>query len=129
VDTGLFEVDATASHEQVPKLAQETLALLAHLRDEPPSVAELEKAKRRYRWDLEASLDDADAMAGWFGGTSLFFRPASFEEKLARLSQVTPESVREVARQIFRPERLTAVCVGRLGKRRAAELKAIVESF
>ena len=29
----------------------------------PPSPEELEKAKRRYRWDLEASFDDPDALA------------------------------------------------------------------
>jgi predicted Zn-dependent peptidase len=129
VDTGLFEVDGTAGHANVPRLVRESLALLGRLRDEPPTVEELDKAKRRYRWDLEASFDDPDAMAGWFGGTELFYAPLDFDDKLARLASVTPESVQAVARHVFRPERLTVACVGLLRKRDEAEVRRIVESY
>src|SRR5262249_15436603 len=123
------EIDATCGHDQVPRLVKEALALLGRLRDELVTDAELDKARRRYRWDLESSFDDTDAMAGWFGGTSLFYPPTTLEEKVARLQAVTPDSIRQVARLIFRPERLTVACVGRTGKRRVAEVKSIVESF
>ena len=134
VDTGLYEIDASCGHDHVPRLVKEALALLGRLRDEAPSVDELDKAKRRYRWDLEASFDDPDAMAGWFGGTALFYPPSSFEDKVARLQAVTPDAIQQVARKIFRPERLTVVSVGgQKGKKRASdlivELRAIVESF
>jgi predicted Zn-dependent peptidase len=108
---------------------EEALAVLTRLRLEPPSAAELDKARRRYRWDLEASYDDPDAMAGWLGGTSLFYEPNTLEDKMARLAEVTPEAVSRVAQDIFRRERLTVVCVGRIGKRRVAQVAAIVESF
>jgi predicted Zn-dependent peptidase len=129
VDTGLYEIDAQCSHDHVPRLTSEGLALLARLRDEPPSAAELDKARNRYRWDLEAAEDDPDSMAGWLGGTSLFFEPQSLEDKTARLAAVTPEAVSAVARMIFRRERLTVVCVGRMGKKRVQSVKSIVESF
>jgi predicted Zn-dependent peptidase len=129
VDTGLFEIDGSSAHANVPALIRESLALVARLRDEPPSDDELEKAKRRYRWDLEGSFDDTDAMAGWWGGTELFYRPASFEEKVERLRRVTPESVRQVAQKVFRPERLTVACVGLLGDKRVKEVRSIVEAF
>jgi predicted Zn-dependent peptidase len=129
VDTGLYEIDAQCGHEQLPRLVEEGLSVLTRLRDEPPSAAELEKARRRYRWDLLASYDDPDAMAGWWGGTSLFYPPTTLEEKMDRLQAVTPESVSAVARHLFRRERLTVVCVGRTGKRRVADVKSIVESF
>jgi predicted Zn-dependent peptidase len=129
VDTGLYEIDATCGHDHLARLVEEGLAVLTRLREEPPSLAELDKARRRYRWDLEATQDDPDSMAGWQGGTSLFYPPTTFEEKMARLQAVTPDAVREVARQIFRPERLTVVCVGRTGKRRIAQVEAIVKAF
>jgi predicted Zn-dependent peptidase len=129
VDTGLFEIDGTAGHANLPSLVRESLALLARLRNEPPEIEELNKAQRRYRWDLEHSFDDPDAMAGWWGGTELFYRPSSFEEKVERLRRVTPESVSAVAQKIFRPERLTVACVGHLTKKREGEVRAIVESF
>jgi predicted Zn-dependent peptidase len=133
VDTGLYEVDANCRHEHVPRLVDEALKLLARLRDEAPTPDELDKARRRYRWDLEASFDDPDAMAAWMGGWSLFSDrlgpPPSFDERVARLHSVTPDAVCEVARRLFRPERLVVVCVGRIGKRRAAEVRGIVENF
>ncbi len=36
---------------------------------------ELAKARVRYRYETLASIDDAAAMAGWFGGTALYYRP------------------------------------------------------
>jgi predicted Zn-dependent peptidase len=129
IDAGLYEIDGATAHENVAELVREALGLLGRLRDAPPGDEELDKARRRYRWDLEHSFDDPDAMAGWWGGTELFFGPTSFDEKLARLERVTPDSVRAVARRVFRPERLTVACVGRLPARRAAEVRRIVERF
>jgi predicted Zn-dependent peptidase len=129
VDTGVYEIDAQCGHDHLPRLVKEGLAVLTRLRDEPPTMAELDKARRRYRWDLESSYDDPDAMAGWLGGTSLFYPPQTLDEKMARLDAVTPEAVSQVARHLFRPERLTVVCVGRTGKRRVSDVRSIVESF
>ena len=129
VDTGLFEIDGTAHHSNVPALVKEALEVARRLRDELPDDSELDKAKRRYRWDLERTFDDADAMAGWWGGTELFYKPTTFEEKLERVRRVTPESVREVARRVFRAERLTVTCVGRLSKKRQAQVARIVDQF
>jgi predicted Zn-dependent peptidase len=128
-DTGLFEIDANAAHANVPELVKECLALCARLRDEPPSDDELDKARRRYRWDLESAFDDPDAMAGWWGGTELFAGPTSFEEKVARMAAVTPERVRSVAQRIFRPERLTVAAVGTLKPKLRDELGRTVAGF
>lgn len=129
VDTGLFEIDCTANHENVPALIRESLKLCAQLRSRVPTAEELEKAKRRYRWDLERTFDDADAMAGWWGGTELFYGPQTFEEKLARVRRVTPADVRDVARRVFRPERLTVACVGVLGRRLQTEVRRIIADW
>jgi predicted Zn-dependent peptidase len=129
VDAGLYEVDGNCAHESAPALVREALSVLTRLRDEPPTVAELDKAKRRYRWDLEASFDDPDAMAGWWGGTELFFGPRSLEDKVARVRAVTPEMVQRVAARLLRRERLTVACVGQLTKRAEREVRTIVERF
>jgi predicted Zn-dependent peptidase len=129
VDTGLFEMDAQAHHANVPALVRESLRIAAELRERLPTRAELDKARRRHRWDLERSFDDADAMAGWWGGTELFYRPLTYEEKLERVAKVTPASVREAARAVFRPERLTVTCVGGLSRKLAAEVARVVDRF
>jgi predicted Zn-dependent peptidase len=128
-DTALFEVDATSAHAKVPALLREELAILAALRDAPPSAAELSKAQRRYRWDLEGTFDDPDALAGWFGGTELFYTPEGYAEKVRRMEAVTGEDVMRVARAVIRPERLTVAAVGLLEQGLAQEVETIVRQF
>ncbi|MCU1278238.1 MAG: peptidase domain protein, partial [bacterium] len=129
VDAGLYDIDAACVHSHVPALVRESLAVLAKLRDTPPLQEELDKAQRRYRWDLEASFDDPDSMAGWWGGTELFFGPRSVEDKVERVKSVTPEAVQRVAQRLFRPERLTVACVGVLTKKLERDVRRIVEKF
>lgn len=128
-DVALYEIDANCAHESVLPLLGESFGLLARLRDEAPSDAEVEKAKRRYRWDLQASFDDPDAMAGWWGGTELFFRPMTFEEKLGRIDAVTPEELRNLAGRVFRPDRLSVAAVGLLEGGLEADVRRAVEGF
>jgi predicted Zn-dependent peptidase len=129
IDAGLYEIDGTSIHENAPELVAESLRLLAALRDEPPAQAELDKGARRYRWDLEASFDDPDAMAGWMGGTELFNGPLTLEQKVARVKSVTPADVQRVAQRLFRRERLTVTCVGALAKKLEKQVRAVVDAF
>ena len=129
VDAGLYEVDGACVHGRVPALVREAIAVLTRLRDTPPLQEELDKAQRRYRWDLEASFDDPDAMAGWWGGTELFFGPLTVEAKVERVKKVTPEAVQRMAQRLLRPERLTVACVGMLTKKLERQVRSIVEKF
>ena len=128
-DAALFEIDASSAHANVPAVLRESLALLSALRERAPAEAEIDKAKRRYRWDLEASFDDPDSMAGWWGGTELYYRPSSFEEKLERLNAVTGEDVRRVAEQVFRRDTLTVAAVGQLDDRTEDQMRRTIETF
>jgi predicted Zn-dependent peptidase len=128
-DTGLFEIDGNAAHDNIPKMVSESLALLSRLRADPPGLDELHKAQRRYRWDLESTFDDPDAMAGWWGGSELFTPPVGFEEKVARMQAVTPEAISRVAGRIFRPERLTVACVGTLRPALESKVRDAVLSY
>jgi predicted Zn-dependent peptidase len=128
-DTALFEIDGASAHRNVPALLREVFRLLGELKDKPPEHAELAKAKRRYRWDLEATFDDPDALAGWFGGTELFYRPDAYEVKVARMEAVTAEDVQRVARRLFVPDRLTVAAVGDLGGKLQAEVRSLVEGY
>jgi predicted Zn-dependent peptidase len=129
IDSGLYEIDGACVHSHAPALVREALGVLTKLRETPPAQEELDKAQRRYRWDLEASFDDPDAMAGWWGGTELFFGPQSVEAKVERVRNVTPEAVQRVAERLLKPERLTVACVGKLTKKVEREVRAIVEKF
>ena len=128
-DTALLEVDAACAHAKLPALLTEALAMLGDFRNELVAEDELEKAKRRFVSDVEASYDDIDGLAGWFGGTELFARAEPQEKRAAALYRVRPEDIREVARRVIRPDRLSVTSVGALSAKLTRRVKQIVRDF
>jgi len=128
-DAALLEVDAACSHAKLPALVTETLAMLGRFREELVGEDELDKAKRRFVSDVESSYDDLDGLCGWFGGTELYC-PADPQEKRARaLARVRPAEIRDVARRVLRPERLSVTAVGALGPALSRKVEKIVRGF
>jgi len=129
VDTGLFEVNAQAAHHNAPALLREMLRLIAEFRDHAVSADELEKVKDRYRWDLEASFDDPDAMAGWFGGSELFVPAPTFEQKVREVAAVRPADLMRVASGVLRPDRLVVAGVGELSSQQQRRVRKLVMDY
>jgi predicted Zn-dependent peptidase len=128
-DTALFELHAASSHAKFPALVDESLNLLDELRQKRVRADELAKAKHRYKTDLRSLFDDPDAMAGWYGGTELFYAPPPFEEKVARMDAVTPDDVLRVARTVLLPERMVAAASGALGARQRRKYERSVAKW
>jgi predicted Zn-dependent peptidase len=128
-DAGLLEITAETAHAKVVGLVAEVLAMFDELRAEPVSEAELAKLKRRYRYDLVGAIDDAAAMAGWFGGGGLYHQPPTLAERLAQVDALTAADLRAVAERVARPENLVVVVVGSLTRARQAELRAAVTGW
>ena len=103
--------------------------MLGRFREELVGEDELEKAKRRFVSDVESSYDDLDGLCGWFGGTELYC-PADPQEKRARaLARVRPEDIRDVARRVLRPERLSVTAVGALSPTLSRRVEKLVMGF
>ena len=111
-DASIFELEAACTPAKVLPVFEEMVKQLARLRDEPLPEDELDRVRRRHRIGLDFTLDDLNALAGWYGGTELFRRPETFEERLERLEAVTPEQIQEVARRTFSRENLYVCAVG-----------------
>jgi predicted Zn-dependent peptidase len=125
-DAALFEITGATANAKVPSLVRELLALLAGLRRGAVTADELAKARVRYRYETLASIDDAAAMAGWFGGTALYYPPPALSERLAAMAKVDVDDVIRVADQVLAPERLVLAAVGTLSRARLGELRQIV---
>jgi predicted Zn-dependent peptidase len=108
---------------------RELFVLLDGLRQAKVTDDELAKARVRYRYETLASIDDAAAMAGWFGGTALYYKPPSLSERLAQIQQVTADDVVRVAEQVLSPKHLVLAAVGSLSKARLGELRQIVTEW
>jgi predicted Zn-dependent peptidase len=128
-DAALFEIAGATANAKVPSLMRELLALLDQLRRGEITEAELAKARVRYRYETLASLDDAAAMAGWFGGTALYYPPPALSARLAAMTRVSIDDIVGVARQILAPDHLAVAAVGTLSRARLGELRGVVNEW
>lgn len=128
-DTALFEISSATANGKVPTLVKELLLLLDGLRRGEVTEDELAKARVRYRYETLASIDDAAAMAGWFGGTALYYPPQALTQRLGSMSAVKLDDIVDVARRILSPEHLVVAAVGTLSKARLGELRSAVTDW
>jgi predicted Zn-dependent peptidase len=128
-DTALFEISGATANAKVPSLVRELLILLDGLRQGQVTEDELAKARVRYRYETLASIDDAASMAGWFGGTALYYPPPPLSERLAAMSRVGRDAVVQVASEVLIPEHLVLAAVGTLSRARLGELRQVVTDW
>ena len=105
------------------RVVGDTLGVLSALARRPVSAGELARVREGYRFSLLAQLDDAAAMAEWFGAAALFQQPLLPSARLALMSRVTARDVMLVARQVARPEGLALAVVGPVSRERLRALR------
>lgn len=128
-DDGVVDVAAGVQHKRVALVTHEILALFDELASAGPTEEELAKARRRVLWDVRSMADSPEEMGSFYAGGLLFQRPTTPEDHVAALVRVTAADVREVARFIARPERLSVAAVGLPDGDHDAELEDVVEGW
>jgi predicted Zn-dependent peptidase len=128
-DDGVFDLAAETQHARAPEVMRELLGLCAELAAQGPTDAELDKVRKRASWGTRAMLDDAEALASFYGLARLAGIAPDPARRCEEILAVTREQVRDVAAQVFRPERLAAVAVGVLGKAERSRLERVVRAF
>jgi zinc protease len=125
-DAAVLDVVGATGNAKVPELMRELLAIVGSLRDEPISAGELAKIHNRYRYEMLASLDDASAMAAWFGGTALYYPPPTLGDRLLQMESVTADDIVRVARRVIQPDNLVVAAVGALSRGKLGELRETI---
>lgn len=128
-DDGVVDIAAGVQHDRATVVIREIFALLRELSETGPREDELAKARDRHLWSVEAMQDDPEATAGFYGLSALADIARTPEARHEELARVTVEDVRNAARALFRPERLTVVAVGLLRASEEAKLEKAVRSF
>ena len=128
-DDGVFDFAAEAQHERASLVVREILELCHDLAEHGPTVAELDKARDRHLWSTEAMLDDAEALAGFYGLAALAGIARTPEARHAELAAVRPADVRDAAAEIFRKEGLSAVAVGLLEGPEQTKIERALRAF
>jgi predicted Zn-dependent peptidase len=127
-DCGIVEMGADATHEHAADVLREMLGIVRDLRERGPSLEELDRAKARHGWQLEAMLDDPGSMADFYALGELTGVARTPAERHAQLSGVTPTDVRRVAERWLAREALSVAIVGTLTRAAQDELARMVDA-
>jgi predicted Zn-dependent peptidase len=128
-DVGIFDVASTVAHENVPQLVREVLTILADLALEGPTEAEVEKAVRRYVFELDALDDDPHALAKAYGSSALWGRRLDLDQLRTSLTSIGVSAVRRAARVVFTPIRLNLTLVGDLSHEELRATRLATRAF
>ena len=115
---GLFGVYTATSRENERKTLESTVQEIVKIREEGVSLEELDRAKEKNRTGLLLSMESTGSRASYMARNELKKGEVpSFEELLAAYDRVTPEEIRETAREILKPDMLSYAAVGRIGEK------------
>lgn len=129
VDCGVLDVSGTCAHERAPALLDATLSVLASLSSGHIDDEELEHARRRHLWALEASVDHCESVAEHAALATLLGLPRELDDLLDLVRRVRPEDVAEAARAVLSPGGLHVVTVGALRARQRSEVDEIARRW
>jgi predicted Zn-dependent peptidase len=128
-DDGVVDVAAGAQHARATVVVKEIFDILEELAEHGPRPDEIDKAKRRHQWSIEAMEDDAEEVAAFFGLSALAGIARTPAARHEELMAVTPQAVRDAAELVFQPNRLTVVAVGLLSAAEEHRLEKAVRGF
>jgi predicted Zn-dependent peptidase len=128
-DVGLCDIASEMAHAEAGTVFGEMLDVVRSLRDDGPTASELDKAKARHRWGLEAMLDDPSELAEFLADAELRGYAQNVAARRDRIEAVSGAAVRAAAERLFRPQNLSAVVVGLQPRRARVALSRLVEVF
>ncbi|MFQ5946125.1 MAG: M16 family metallopeptidase [Anaerolineae bacterium] len=111
-DAGYFAVRVNHRPENGRVVRKAILEEWERLRDDLVSRGELERAQRAYEGSLARGLETNHRAAGLLGAEALLHRFEPPDERLEKARGESPESLRELARDLFLPEARVAVTLG-----------------
>lgn len=127
-NVGVVEIAAETAHERAKTLLTELLQITTELALHGPSEQELERARRRSRWQYQAMLDEPEALAHFYAQAHLEGSALSPAERLEQLCAVSCAEVLEAAQATFRPENLSVMAVGLQRGRQLEKLEQLTFS-
>jgi len=114
-DTGSLCVYAGASAEKTPELIRLTIAEMHRLKEEPVSQEELDRARNQLKGNLVLGMESSSARMGNLARQQMYFgRFYTMDELVLSIDAVTAEEVRQLADELFAPDRIALTLLGNL---------------
>jgi len=112
-DTGYLVTYAGVDSKRIDEAIQAILNEYKKTSIEPITLSELKKGKENIKGRTALSLESSDALASFYGSQELLEEKISTpEEFFKEIDKVTREDILNVAREIFKPEKLNLTLVG-----------------
>ncbi len=116
-DTGCLGVFAGTSKQAVPEVLKLVFAELRQLKDDLVTSEELERTKDHLKGSMILGLESTNSRMSNLARQQLYFhRFPSIDETIDSINAVTAEDVRQVARDLFDPQRIGVAVLGSLPK-------------
>jgi predicted Zn-dependent peptidase len=113
-DAGMVALYIGTREDNVEEAFDVTGAELRRLADEDMTDDELIRAKESVKGRLVLSQESTGARMSRLASTLLFDQPIeTLDEMIAKVDAVTTAEIREVASELYLPERFSAACIGR----------------
>ncbi|MFW2388459.1 MAG: M16 family metallopeptidase [Polyangiales bacterium] len=125
-DCGVFDFGASVEHKKAPLLVEAVCELISELREHPPTEEEVDKAKRRYLWDLRTVRDDPEDASHFVGGSALFGLPEQVGAVAERVQRVSPDDIQTAVQRYLSPDNVYLTCVGVLDDGLLSDVRGLV---
>jgi predicted Zn-dependent peptidase len=126
-DTGYLVTQVGCDHKNLEKSVKLILEEYKDLRDKKITEKELQKAKDYLKGVTLLSLDSSDVQASFYTAQDLLEgKILTPDEKFQKIDGVSVEDIKEVAEDIFVPEKLNLAVIGPIEEKEKKELKKIL---
>lgn len=113
LDHGHLEASAGVHHDRAKEVIAAILTELRRLTTEKVSESELMRVKDHLSGGIVLGLETSDALAGFYGGQEIVTKSIlTPDEIISKLQAVTAAEIMEVARDIFKNEKLNLALIG-----------------
>lgn len=112
-DTGNFVIQAGIRLGSLEEALQTIYSELRKIKNEPVSAKELSKVKEYLKGTLTLSLEQSEALLGWYLEQTAFRKKVLEPEDAFRLiDKITTHDIARVARDIFQDKKLSTAIIG-----------------
>lgn len=128
-DRGVLGVSAGIALEKVEEVLKIILEETKKLKEELVSLSELKKAKDYLKGQITLDLETSDQYAFFYGLQQLFYNRLFYlKEIFAKIDKVNPQAIRNLARQLFQPEKLNLAMIAPFSLKEAKNFEKILKN-
>lgn len=128
-ETGYFSIELSTGSENLCTAVAEVLAEVCRLARTGVTADELERVRNIYFYELDFSRDSCFEMQIRYGWGELMGIVREIEDDILQASALTPETLKSMATELFRPLNLNLVVVGAWSKKEKKAVLAEVEKY